>query len=99
DLSTWFAPGVDPEARHHFAINTCNGCHSAAETNTFFLQITPRVPGSEATLSAFLNGTTVMDPVTGVPRTLNELSRRADDLKNVVCNGAQPIAVSGNRVH
>jgi hypothetical protein len=31
DLSSWFAPGVDGEARHHFALNTCNGCHSEQE--------------------------------------------------------------------
>src|SRR5262249_12950848 len=50
DLTTWFAPGVDPEARHHFAINTCNGCHSTRETNTEFLQITPRFGSNEARL-------------------------------------------------
>ncbi len=25
DLSTWFAPGVNSDARFHFALNTCNG--------------------------------------------------------------------------
>jgi hypothetical protein len=85
DLGTWFAPGVDSEARHHFALNTCNGCHSTQETNTFFLQISPRTPGSEASLSPFLTGTTVFDPVTGQPRTLNDLGRRNADLKAIVC--------------
>jgi hypothetical protein len=85
DLTAWFAPGVDPEARHHFSVNTCNGCHSSQETNTPFLQITPRFPGGEALLSPFLTGTTVPDPQTGQPRSFNDLHRRALDLKNIVC--------------
>lgn len=86
DLSTWFAPGVDTEARFHFGLNTCNGCHSSQETNTQFLQIVPRFPGNEASLSGFLTGTTVFDPVTGQPRNLNDLSRRKLDLTSIVCN-------------
>jgi hypothetical protein len=86
DLTTWFAPGINNnEARFHFAVNTCNGCHSAQETNTVFLQITPRTPGTEAILSAFLTGTTVFDPVTNAPRTLNELGRRSANLRTRVC--------------
>jgi hypothetical protein len=88
DLTAWFAPGVDSETRHHFSVNTCNGCHSGAETGTTFLQITPRSPGSEATLSGFLIGTTVPDPLTGQPRTFNDLHRRAVDLKSIVCTSA-----------
>ena len=100
DLGTWFAPGVDNEARHHFALNTCNGCHSTAETNTGFLQISPRFPGSEASLSAFLTGTTVFDPVTNVPRTLNDLGRRNADLKAIVCSGSGATLRKGiSRVH
>ena len=90
DLSTWFAPGVNPEARHHFALNTCNGCHSSQETGTPFLQVSPRFPGSEATLSGFLTGITIGDPVTGQSRTFNDLRRRNLDLKAIVC--ADPIA-------
>jgi hypothetical protein len=85
DLNTWFAPGVDNEARHHFALNTCNGCHSTQETNTFFLQISPRTQGSEASLSGFLTGTTVSDPVTFQQRTFNDLGRRNADLKAIEC--------------
>ena len=86
NLSAWFAPGVDSEARHHFSLNTCNGCHSAAETGTGFLHITPRFPGSgPARLSGFLTGITVNDPLTGQPRTFSDLHRRADDLKKLVC--------------
>jgi len=90
DLNSWFAPGVNPEARHHFALNTCNGCHSLQETGTPFLQISPRFPGSEAGLSGFLTGTTVGDPLTGVSRTFNDLRRRNLDLKAIVC--ADPAA-------
>jgi hypothetical protein len=85
DLSTWFAPGTDPSARHHFALNTCNGCHSSQETGTFFLQITPRQPGTEAPLSGFLIGTTLSDPVTGQTRALDDLGRRKKDLESIVC--------------
>jgi Concanavalin A-like lectin/glucanases superfamily len=105
DLSTWIVPGVDPSARHHFALNTCNGCHSAQETNTIFLQISPRFPGSEATLSGFLTGTTVSDPVTGQSRTFNDLGRRKLDLAGIVCPvgsmGPSPTALRKgiSRVH
>ena len=85
DLASWIAPGIaNNEARFRFSQNTCNGCHSP-ETNTFFLQITPRFPGGEAFLSSFLVGTTVFDPVTGAPRSLNELSRRTSGLRTLVC--------------
>jgi hypothetical protein len=85
DAGTWFVEGVDPEARHHFALNTCNGCHSAAETRTSFLQIVPRRNGGEATLSGFLTGITVPDLVTRQPRTFNDLQRRNADLTAIVC--------------
>ncbi|HSR99671.1 MAG TPA: LamG domain-containing protein [Kofleriaceae bacterium] len=89
---TWFAPGTDGEARHHFALNTCNGCHSSAETNVPFLQISPRFPGSEAFLSAFLTGTTKFDPETGQARTFNDLGRRNADLTAIVCTDGAAFA-------
>ncbi len=93
DLSTWFAPGVDSDARFHFALNTCNGCHSSSETGTFFTQIQPRFALEEASVSSFLSGTTINDPATGQPRTLNDLARRNADLKAVVCTDpSTPIA-------
>lgn len=84
DLVPWSAPGVSSDARFRFSTNTCGGCHSQ-ETNTFFLQISPRFPGSEAFLSPFLTGTTAFDAFTGQPRTLNELARRAAGMRAVVC--------------
>lgn len=92
DLGTWFASGTNGDARHHFALNTCNGCHSSQETNVTFLQILPRVQGSEAGLSPFLTGTTKFDPVTGQSRTFNDLARRKADLKAIVCTDAASLA-------
>jgi hypothetical protein len=86
DLTTWRSENItNPEARHKFALNTCNGCHSSEETGTFFLQVNPRLPGEQAALSGFLTGITVSDPVTFAPRTFRDLSRRNADLKMLVC--------------
>jgi hypothetical protein len=53
DLIEWAAPGIaSDDARFHASLNTCNGCHGP-ETNTTFLMITPRFPGSQASLSPF----------------------------------------------
>ncbi|HKO91381.1 MAG TPA: LamG domain-containing protein, partial [Polyangiaceae bacterium] len=86
DLIQWSAPGIeDSEARFHASLNTCNGCHGP-ETNSGFLQISPRFPGSgEAILAPFITGTVVFDPFTGEPRTLNDLARRREDLTQLVC--------------
>ncbi|HET6147012.1 MAG TPA: LamG domain-containing protein [Polyangia bacterium] len=91
NLGPWFAGGIkNNEARHHFSLNTCNGCHSSAETGTRFLQINPRFPGSEASLSGFLTGITVGDPISGQPRTFNDLGRRNTDLRRIVCGDDPP---------
>lgn len=86
DLNGWTAAGINNnDARQQFSLNTCNGCHSLGETNTFFFQVFPRQLGTESALSPFITGTTVTDPVSGDLRTLNDLRRRADDLEAVVC--------------
>jgi hypothetical protein len=85
NIDFWSAPGVkNPEARHKFSLNTCNGCHGG-ETQTGFLHVQPRVPGQESGLSGFLVGTTVFDPITGAPRELSELKRRRQLLQTKVC--------------
>jgi hypothetical protein len=85
DFFEWNAPGINnPDARFHASLNTCNGCHGP-ETNTGFLMIVPRSPGSEAGLSPFLTGTTAFDQFSGQLRTLNDLGRRKDDLTSIVC--------------
>jgi hypothetical protein len=52
-----------------------------------FLQITPRAPGQEAQLSAFLTGTEVFDGFAGKFRRLDDLGRRQSDLRGIVCSG------------
>lgn len=87
-LGAWNAPGINSgEARHKFSLNTCNGCHGSAETGTFFLHINPRAAGEEATLSGFLTGIDVTDPVDTVTlRHLDDLERRAVDLEDLLCS-------------
>jgi hypothetical protein len=83
----WDAPGINnAEARHLFSLNTCNGCHGREAGIGDFLQIHPRSAGSPATLSGFLTGTVVSDPVnTTLNRSFNDLERRATDLTALVC--------------
>jgi hypothetical protein len=101
DLSSWDAPGItNPEARHEFALNTCNGCHSIQEADTFFLHISNRSPGQESELSRFLTGTVVVDP--NLPqgsRLLNDLSRRNQDMRFLVCPADElpPPPTGGNK--
>jgi hypothetical protein len=80
----WRAPAADLEARHKFSLHTCSGCH-ARETGTQFTHISPRAAGKASTLSAFMRGGTVMDPVMQTGRTFNDVGRRAEDLKRLVC--------------
>ncbi|WP_437721007.1 LamG domain-containing protein [Sorangium sp. So ce861] len=90
--SAWFGQDiVNNEARHKFSLNTCNGCHGL-ETQTGFLHVNPRSPGDETFLSGFMTGITVSDPATGEPRTLNDLGRRNQDLKALVCEPAPTFA-------
>ena len=85
DLTTWFAPGIDSTARHHFAINTCNGCHAVQETGTVFLHLAPTPVGVPAQRSRWLTGTVIEDPETGELRTFDDLGRRKADLQAIVC--------------
>jgi hypothetical protein len=85
NIDVWNGIGVfNNEARHKFSLNTCNGCHGG-ETNTGFLQVSPRSPGQESFLSGFMTGTDVFDPFSGQVRRLNDLGRRNADLKALVC--------------
>jgi hypothetical protein len=98
NLDFWTASGINNnDARHLFSLNTCNGCHGREAGIPDFLQIRPRSAGSEATLSGFLTGTVITDPVSSQQRTLNDLQRRADDLKALTCaapSGARASAAS-----
>jgi hypothetical protein len=91
DLFAWSAPNIaDPEARHLFSMNTCNGCHGTDETHTEFLHIGLRSAGTASSLSAFLQGIAIHDPFSGEPRVLNDLGRRKVDLESIVCGGGDP---------
>lgn len=88
----WSANGINNnQARHNFALNTCNGCHRE-ETNTGFVHIgfpqehtLPGSMGVEAELSSFLTGTQVTDPVDGMTtREFAELNRRMQDFVELV---------------
>ncbi|MBM3724979.1 MAG: hypothetical protein FJW40_06105 [Acidobacteria bacterium] len=80
----WNPAGIaDRPARHHFSLNTCDGCH-AGETQTAFTHVTPAPFGTEAGLSGFMTGITVNDPADGMPsRTFNDLQRRKLDLEGL----------------
>jgi hypothetical protein len=91
--AVWNAPGIrNPEARHKFALNTCNGCHQA-ETGTSFLHVTNRSATSASRLSAFFNNIAITDPF-GVRRNFNELSRRKLNFEALLTIQAQPVAAS-----
>jgi hypothetical protein len=102
-LPDWIAPGIPKnippppnpsnDNRQLLALGTCNGCHGT-ETNTSFLQVFPRNPGTASTLSLFLLGSpgtllvpgteTVPDVWSGAPRVLGDLLRRQTDLDALV---------------
>lgn len=75
---------VRDDALFQLGLNTCSGCHTI-ETGTSFAHVhynTP--PGSPAILSGFLTGTSLPDPRNGaIPRSFNDLARRANDLDDV----------------
>jgi hypothetical protein len=86
----WSAPGVsDNDARFMLSVNTCNGCHGG-ETSTSFLHVTPRQAGTTASLSGFLTGMSMRDPVVSTTtRTFGDLARRAEVLRGLLCAAAQ----------
>ena len=82
----WTAPGLVPGefcARHKLSLNTCNGCH-AGETSTPFTHVGPRSQNFPASLSGFLLGITVNDPVDlATTHTFADLDRRVEDLNKL----------------
>jgi hypothetical protein len=93
DLGTWTGDGVDGEVRHHFAVNTCNGCHATQETGTGFLHLAPRQAGEASQRSRWLTGSVVDDPQTGEARYFDDLGRRKGDLRAIVCRGPRAAAI------
>jgi len=87
------APGIlNNDARHIFSLNTCVACHSV-ETGTGFFHSSPRSAGQVTFLSGFLTGITVSDPVSGVPRSFNDLKRRAISMCKVLEAGCDELSV------
>ena len=83
-LFFWEAPGISNNLRRHmFSLNTCNSCHGR-ETDTDFTHVKEAPFGTPATLSGFLTGISVSDPVDGTVRDFNDLERRRQDLQNLV---------------
>ncbi|HEY9898050.1 MAG TPA: hypothetical protein V6D00_02605 [Pantanalinema sp.] len=86
----WKASGVNPEARFKFSLNTCNGCHlregglQTLPPGEAFLQVRPRKANEPATLSPFMTGHDVPDPVTGAVRHLDDIGRRVNDLNQLI---------------
>ncbi|MNX89369.1 hypothetical protein D3C86_1213830 [compost metagenome] len=87
----WNAPGIrNPEARFKFALNTCSGCHmieaglNKSVVGEDFLQIRPRKANEPSTLSPFLTGQDVPDPVTGQVRRLDDIGRRVNDMNQLI---------------
>ena len=96
--SGWNLPNViNREARHKFALQTCNGCHLLETGTTDFFHIRPPVSGSgTAQLSGFMTGIDVVDPFDASPtRHFDELERRAVDL-DALANSACIFFVDSN---
>ncbi|WP_437591574.1 hypothetical protein [Sorangium sp. So ce1000] len=64
-----------PVERHHFAFNTCNGCHSPTELATPFTHILPRPAGAQSGVSPFLASPPIpAGGPTGLPAPGTELT-------------------------
>jgi hypothetical protein len=100
DTTGWFLNVIDPDLRSAFAINTCNGCHSLQETGTFFRHVSGGDNGPFS-LSPFLRGNTIPDPITQEPRPFDDLRRRKEDLEAIVCPAVPSVSLRHgiSRVH
>ena len=80
-FSHWFGAGIaDNETRHHFSLNTCNGCHTG-ETEVDFRHVGIAPFGTQAPLSGFLTGAWASDAQdSSVSRFFDDLERRAVDM-------------------
>ena len=87
----WEPENVSSQARHLFAVNTCNGCHQV-ETDTPFVHIgiplnnnLPTSLGNPAFLSGFMTGIDVQDPVDPtIIRSFNDIERRRFDFAELL---------------
>lgn len=107
-------PPMDPLARHHFALSTCNGCHTNT-TNTGFTHIDNRPLGFASNLSGFLGvssapslandgnpatvHTTGDDMFPFIPREYNEPWRRVCEVNRILRNDPDPYTRQNGGVH
>lgn len=71
------APNTEADVRRLFALSTCNGCHSVAETKTDGFQIFPRPANAPSSLSPFLAGPIALqEPLEGTSVAYDEPLRR-----------------------
>lgn len=97
----WGGTGLEDrfEVRHHFALATCNGCHTY-ETSTPFTHLANRRQHEFTRISDYLTGNNMpVFDLMGRPRYFNELERRARDLQNVVDGNNLSALSRPNRVH
>jgi hypothetical protein len=82
----WNGPATinNNDARQQFSVGTCNGCHGGEAKTSNFLQIAPRNNATAATLAPFLTGENIPDPVSGVNRHFDDLTRRQQDLDSLL---------------
>jgi hypothetical protein len=85
----WTTPDPVPCcSRHGLSLNACNGCH-AGETRTDFVHVRPRPQNAVSTLSQFLTGVTVVDPISACasvspsPYRFQDLDRRVQELNRL----------------
>ena len=87
----WKPANVTSDQRHQFALFTCSGCHHT-ETDALFTHIAfpednnlPDSLGNQATLSGFLTGIKVKDPLDdSITRKFNDLERRQIDFAELL---------------
>ena len=82
-LGSWKAPGTkDPEVRHLFSLETCNGCHGVeAPTLSLFAHVEPRYSTRASQLSGLLTGEDRVDPEnSSVVHHFNRLHDRNQDM-------------------
>lgn len=88
---------IRDDALFQLAVNTCSGCHRN-ETGTPFAHLDYNSPpGNPALLSGFLTGITVNDARnSAIPRSFNDLARRAADLNVAATMSCEKKAAFGN---
>ena len=75
---------ANPNARHNFSLNTCNGCHGAETGDGLQARAAAQRRACASALSAFLTGGPVVVDMCGIGHTFNDIARRQADLCTLV---------------